>query len=604
MRFFQSLLCLVAAVWSTTQKVYAMEEIHDTPPPSQVIRKETLLKLRWLTVKSLELQYADGSKTKIPLTEASNIKDEPTPCLFTGKLEDDADSRVTVSGCAGDGEAAATIASVQVDGGVVDLVFTSTTTDKVGFTVSKDDLEKDDHPAHPANARDNRRSAMSIGDTKKSDIKLAWVKDKEEMEITFANRKKDKIILAKSNYQGVDVGCLFSGALESDHDSEVDVDGCMGNAETIVEIHSVLVPCGFVDLVLTKEDTYILEQDKEHIPNKTTNDFLVSPKSSDGPQAIVRPWPHAQLPTVARLETRIKYDEGLREVTGGKTQAKWFISRVVEHAKTRLHMLPIKVELSVVGTMQYVNQNWRAAKAHGGHWWIKELGRANTDKLVSHFCAGQGGGVAYLTNACGGVNSTNLNEHIRTNRPGRSEWITGRTYAHELGHNLGMRHDFDPNNEGRKPGSGGPCDGRGLMSYGSCKPDCEDSNMPDAWSACSINDFLETFRKKTHLCLAMPPSEGPSGCNCNGHMQRGYGQCQQMASCGAWCYVNNDNSCSYSYRSYIGSPFRWTCEACPGTRADKTELVAPPCPRAYGSASILNIPAFLVLSVASALPLK
>ena len=88
-----------------------------------------------------------------------------------------------------------------------------------------------------------------------------------------------------------------------------------------------------------QEDTYILEQDKEHIPNKTTNDFLVSPKSSDGPQAIVRPWPHAQLPTVppmslwtpcylhhhhqvARLETRIKYDEGLREVTGGKTQVQ------------------------------------------------------------------------------------------------------------------------------------------------------------------------------------------------------------------------------------------------------------------------------------------
>ena len=139
-------------------------------------------------MKSLELQYADGSKTKIPLTEASNIKvliyeddgdddsrvqDEPTPCLFTGKLEDDADSRVTVSGCAGDGEAAATIASVQVnriiqswalvqvDGGVVDLVFTSTTTDKVGFTVSKDDLEKDDHPAHPANARYNRSFSFS-----------------------------------------------------------------------------------------------------------------------------------------------------------------------------------------------------------------------------------------------------------------------------------------------------------------------------------------------------------------------------------------------------------------------------------------------------------
>ena len=31
----------------------------------------------------------------------------------------------------------------------------------------------------------------------------------------------------------------------------------------------------------------------------------------------------------------------------------------------------------------------------------------------------------------------NINEHI--NWPGRAEWVTGRTFAHELGHNLGMQ---------------------------------------------------------------------------------------------------------------------------------------------------------------------
>ena len=41
------------------------------------------------------------------------------------------------------------------------------------------------------------------------------------MEITFADGKKDKILLAKSTNGGVDVPCLFSGALEKDHDSEV-----------------------------------------------------------------------------------------------------------------------------------------------------------------------------------------------------------------------------------------------------------------------------------------------------------------------------------------------------------------------------------------------
>merc|ERR1712013_266848 len=87
-------------------------------------------------------------------------------------------------------------------------------------------------------------------------------------------------------------------------------------------------------------------------------DFLEIP--ADAPQANVRPWPHTQLPKVASLETRIKYDDGLRSATGGDTQAKQYIN---EHAKTRLHMLPIKVELSVVGSMQYKssgsNGPWR-----------------------------------------------------------------------------------------------------------------------------------------------------------------------------------------------------------------------------------------------------
>ena len=67
------------------------------------------MKLRWLTANSLELQYSDGTRTKIPL-----VQEEPTPCLFTGSLDDDPDSRVTVSGCEGDEETIVTIGSVKV----------------------------------------------------------------------------------------------------------------------------------------------------------------------------------------------------------------------------------------------------------------------------------------------------------------------------------------------------------------------------------------------------------------------------------------------------------------------------------------------------------
>jgi len=595
-------LCLAIVFLSITHKVGAMERVDSSPAPTRMTSVESQLKLHWLTEDSLEVQYPDGSKTKILLKPTSNIQDEPTPCLFTGQLEDDIDSRVTVSGCLDDQETAVTIASSKVDGGVVDLSFTGTATFQLGLIASADSLSRAEDAIHPANARRTKRSTS--GDTEESEIKLEWVTDGMEMKVTFANGNVDKILLAKAVVSdNFDVGCLFTGVLEGDHDSEVDVDGCMSSPETIVEIQSVLVPCGFVDLLLTKADTYILKQDDEHIPdlvkedNINESDVLTIPdNATDVPQGNVRPWPtNKPLPKVASLETRVKYDRGLVTATGSELKAKQFISRAVEHAKTRLHMLPIKVELSVVGTMTFVDQTWRADST-----WINKLRDPNADKVVSHFCAGGAAGIAYLSTVCGGAYGVNINEHI--NWPGRAEWVTGRTFAHELGHNLGMHHDFDTKHGGNsQPGSGGRCDGKGLMSYGSCKPSCRDSQMPDRWSECSISDFESTFRSSTHRCLAMGQGDtpNPAGCTCNNHLERGLGKCKQQAGCGKWCYVDPGNSCSYTYRSYIGSPFRWTCEACDNTRTEKIELVAPPCPDSATAFSFtLNL---LVFSVAAAM---
>ena len=75
----------------------------------------------------------------------------------------------------------------------------------------------------------SKRSTSSSDDKEVSDIKLAWVTDKQEVKITFANKNVDKILLAKSVLvDGDDVDdCLFTGALESDHDSKVKVNSVL-----------------------------------------------------------------------------------------------------------------------------------------------------------------------------------------------------------------------------------------------------------------------------------------------------------------------------------------------------------------------------------------
>ena len=60
--------------------------------------------------------------------------------------------------------------------------------------------------------------------------------------------------------------------------------------------------------------------------------------------------------------------------------------------------------------------------------------------------------------------------------------------AHEIGHNLGMSHDFDKKHGGNGDyaTSTNPCNNKGIMSYG--------NNIPTQWSACYVSDFASYYQ--------------------------------------------------------------------------------------------------------------
>ena len=95
----------------------------------------------------------------------------------------------------------------------------------------------------------------------------------------------------------------------------------------------------------------------------------------------------------------------------------------------------------------------------------------------------QGGGIAYTPAVCEPAAYNKYKQSI--NCYGTSHSDMGALLAHEIGHNLGMEHDFDTSHGGTGNPGTGPCDGQGIMSY--------TDPPPLQWSTCSVKDFTAHY---------------------------------------------------------------------------------------------------------------
>lgn len=92
----------------------------------------------------------------------------------------------------------------------------------------------------------------------------------------------------------------------------------------------------------------------------------------------------------------------------------------------------------------------------------------------------------------GGVCRSTLGLRVGITEWSRDDLYTARNVAHELGHNLGMNHDFTTSKTNYRTDSEGNLCKDYIMGY---------SFMPTEWSGCSRDDFLAHYNKFNNFYL-------------------------------------------------------------------------------------------------------
>jgi len=209
------------------------------------------------------------------------------------------------------------------------------------------------------------------------------------------------------------------------------------------------------------------------------------------------------LPETNLMNVKVGYDDTFNADLGSASAAAAYLDSMFTHVQTFFchSTLGSKIQIQRDGDYTYHSGNtWKAEPDFGSlDGPIKSItsGSSSNAHLFVYLCKDPAFygtiGLAWVGTLCGPNSWKGYKASINEKRA--SAVSTAEVVAHEMGHNMGMSHDFADKHGGQS----GACNGQGLMSYGS---------VPQKWSSCSTADYLARYNQVggNNWCMAAAPT--------------------------------------------------------------------------------------------------
>ena len=195
---------------------------------------------------------------------------------------------------------------------------------------------------------------ISSGSSFAQDIHASWITNSSlEVKLPEKTIKIVEVSSSDMDIPGVtsNENCLFSGKVEGDPNSSVEVSTCQEDNSTVISINSDFVPDGIMDLSFTADGKTTIIEDESHV-GAVDNEVVDIPKATGKQKKrnhrINRRVGSRKVLRKIEIGMMLWYDNNLLKRLGSHEKSKNFLKKILHFARNHLKFKKLGLEIILV----------------------------------------------------------------------------------------------------------------------------------------------------------------------------------------------------------------------------------------------------------------